>query len=550
MTTDMNDWGPPFANVPNIARYFPAACVEEARARIHYCLQHDLGPSFLVGPPGTGKSLLLEVLAREFASHFRVVSLSSTRLCTRRAFLQWFLNELGLPYQAYAEGELRLSLHNYLTSEELCGAGVILLIDESHLLPVRILEELRFLLNLSSQGRSRVRLVMAGAPTLEDVFARPELESFSQRLNARCYLTSWGRDDVHRYVEAQLAANGDHRHVSFSTDALDAIYQATDGVPRLINQLCRHALSTSSGEQIEIDDRAIQAAWADLQQLPSPWPVPAAQPSEESSVVEFGSLDDESVDDETLLEDAIDEGEGTRGSSMPASGEKELCGQNSVEDPEPAAVLPFETLTADDSLVDHQSGGETPGAPPFIETFNCDAIAGPLGAFSESTLDCQIPAELSAAADTEAAEPEGGQASTRHEAVRVDPFDEHYAEEELVIDEFVHLEDSLASQSPRVTNQLDATLVAEIEASLPARTPATPQRPSATAEGSEPEIYAIPYICQPDGNPAASGDPVLPENQAEPAPPESETRRDDSDSAEVRPLHRRYRTLFAELRRG
>jgi hypothetical protein len=44
---------------------------------------------------------------------------------------------------------------------------MLLLVDETHTLPLRLMEEIRMITNLVREGRPRVRLVMAGSPLLE-----------------------------------------------------------------------------------------------------------------------------------------------------------------------------------------------------------------------------------------------------------------------------------------------------------------------------------------------------------------------------------------------
>ena len=63
------------------------------------------------------------------------------------------------------------------------------------------------LTNLVRGGMPRVRLVLAGSSALEECFAHPELESFSQRLSARCYLGPFGREETAQFVRAQVAAS-------------------------------------------------------------------------------------------------------------------------------------------------------------------------------------------------------------------------------------------------------------------------------------------------------------------------------------------------------
>jgi hypothetical protein len=172
--------------------------------------------------------------------------------------------------------------------------GMLLLVDEAHALPLRLLEEIRLLSNLVRGGQPLVRLVLAGGPVLEERFASPKLDSFSQRLSARCYLEALNRSETQEYIQSQINAVGGRGDQVFSQETCQGVFQATGGVPRLINQVCDHALLlvyVAGRQRIEPTD--IEEAWGDLQQLPTPWNGESkAADSTGGGVIEFGSLDD------------------------------------------------------------------------------------------------------------------------------------------------------------------------------------------------------------------------------------------------------------------
>jgi len=283
----------PFVAAPLVSSYFASESAEAARQTLTRSIDRAEGPGLIIGPAGVGKTLLCRLLAARFQETFQVAMLSSTRILTRKSLLQNILFELGLPYRNMQEGELRLSLLDHLQPNENCPNGILLIVDEAHSLPVRLLEEIRMITNLVRDGQPRVRLVMAGGAKLEEKFASPKLESFNQRIAARCYLEPFGRDDTIDYVLSRLGAAGGNADAIFDDGALRAIYQATDGIPRLINQVCDHALVMAfSGGRQQIDSAGVEEAWADLQQLPGPWQDTAA-PETTGSSIEFGELDAE-----------------------------------------------------------------------------------------------------------------------------------------------------------------------------------------------------------------------------------------------------------------
>jgi type II secretory pathway predicted ATPase ExeA len=288
----------PFASQPQVARYFPAASLEAARKRLGRSIERGDGPGIVVGGAGIGKSLLLQVLAAQYREQFDVVLLACAQLCTRRALLQAIHFELGLDYRRRDEGELRLSLLDTLLSADESTQGLLLLVDETQALASHLLEELRLLTNLSRGGSPRIRLVMAGLPSLEEKFAAPELQSFSQRLAARCYLAPLTRAETEQYVRAQLAASHADADRLVAPRTYDVIFNNSDGVPRIVNQICDRALLLAEARGLEsIDAKLVEAAWSDLQQLPGSIETsPAVEASGASlrpapaSVVEFGAL--------------------------------------------------------------------------------------------------------------------------------------------------------------------------------------------------------------------------------------------------------------------
>jgi type II secretory pathway predicted ATPase ExeA len=285
----------PFASVPQADQYFPAATIENARTTLARCIQRGEGAGLVVGPSGTGKTLLCVLLAEQFRRSFRVATLSCGRLSTRRALFQAILYELGRPYRYMDEGELRLAVVEHLMDGEETSHGLLLLVDEAHTLPLRLLEEIRLLSNLARSGQPVVRLVLAGGAVLEERFASPKLDSFSQRLSARCYLETLSRTETQQYIQWQIDSAGGPGSDMFPGTACESVFQATGGVPRLVNQVCDHALLLAyvAGRRT-IDPADIEEAWSDLQQLPTPWSGESKSDSSGGGVIEFGSLDDSS----------------------------------------------------------------------------------------------------------------------------------------------------------------------------------------------------------------------------------------------------------------
>ena len=306
----------PFSATPCADQYFPATGIEAARQSLERTVRQATGMGLVVGASGVGKSMLATVLAEQFSDSFAVVLLSCGRLGTRRALLQAILHGLGQPYRGMDEGELRLAMIDHLCSDD--RPGLALLVDEGHAMPMRLLEELRLITNLAVQGRPLVRLVLLGSAALEERLATARMESFNQRLVARCYLEPFNQTETDAYIVARISAagSGDSDQSAISPEGRKAVFEATDGIPRLVNQICDHALLWACCQgRPQVDRGIVEEAWADLQQLPTPWNDEANDDRPRGAspaVIEFGGLDEDEDEDEVVESphnsDSSDEG--------------------------------------------------------------------------------------------------------------------------------------------------------------------------------------------------------------------------------------------------
>jgi type II secretory pathway predicted ATPase ExeA len=256
--------------VPRTQFYHPARVIDAALHGIDRAIRRAEGISLVVGPPGTGKSLLLAKVAESVAEDFRVALLSGATICTRRALWQSILAELGQPYRGIDEAELRIAVAELVRGLAAAGSGLVILVDEAHTLPLRLIEELRLLANIPTPLPA-VHLVLAGPASLEERLGDPKMESFSQRIAVRSYLEPLDHAETAAYLRTQTKAAGLDWGKCFEPGCEDAVYTAADGVPRLMNQICDQAIVLVAGAGRRVKPADIAAAWQEIQRLPSPF---------------------------------------------------------------------------------------------------------------------------------------------------------------------------------------------------------------------------------------------------------------------------------------
>ncbi len=286
----------PFLAVPTLERYFPVSSQESAVQSCMRAIQRAEGPVAVIGGTGLGKSMVCLRVVDTFRRNYEVILLDSSQICSRRALLQSLLFQLKMPYRDLSEGELRLSLMDrMLSTHESPTDGFLLVVDEAQSLSAKLLEELRLITNMMRDGMPRVRLVLAGTMRLEEMLGLPQLESLNQRLACRSYLMPLTGPESASYLTHKIELCGAPIHSVFTDDAIRLIHRATDGVPRLLDQVADQALRIAAeSRQRPVSASVVEAAWAQLQQLPLPWSDSSNSHSSSSAhTIEFGSLDED-----------------------------------------------------------------------------------------------------------------------------------------------------------------------------------------------------------------------------------------------------------------
>jgi type II secretory pathway predicted ATPase ExeA len=282
--------------------------MQKALSNVSQCIDRGSGPAMILGAPGVGKSSLLAALGHQYRDQFHIVNMSCSRLDGRQEFLQTVLFELRQPYRGFSEGELRLSLLDFLRSDQQKPNGILLLIDDGENLSVEVLDEIRVVSNFVQDGQPRTRLVLTGGFRLEELLADSRLHSLNQRIAARCFLRSLTHAESDEYVREQIRRSGGDAEALFGDESLQAIFELTEGCPRHINQLCDHVLilCATYGRR-QVDAGMVREAWSDLQCLPDAFSGAQGQSSicqatkelisdqGKWSIIEFGSLEESPV---------------------------------------------------------------------------------------------------------------------------------------------------------------------------------------------------------------------------------------------------------------
>lgn len=194
----------------------------------------------VTGQAGTGKTTAVCSFVEELPSNsHQIIYLGQDqhggnllrRLCVN----------LGIKPKTH-RSHLPLQISQFLTENltEL-GRSVVLVVDESHLLDLGTLEDLRLLTNADFDRRSPLTMVLVGQLVFRRQLRNPGYEALNQRIRFRYALEGLSAEETAAYIKHRLKTAGANEEL-FSADAIRQIFLASGGIPREINNLCSAAL--------------------------------------------------------------------------------------------------------------------------------------------------------------------------------------------------------------------------------------------------------------------------------------------------------------------
>jgi type II secretory pathway predicted ATPase ExeA len=243
---------------------FAGAAAEEAETRLKHLLELR-GIGLLTGEVGCGKTTVCrKVTATLHPGLYRVlyVTLSTGHVLDMYNCIGW---ELGLPAERNRAAAYR-AIHaevSRLASE--ARQRPLLIVDEAHHLRNEVLEDLRLLTNYEMDAERRLTLLFVGLTELRRRLSMAVHESLAQRLVVRHHLTGLTREELPGYLAHRLTLAGSTLPL-FEPAAIEALFQATHGLPRKINRIAHYALSAAAlGKAKQVRVEHLQAALDELQ---------------------------------------------------------------------------------------------------------------------------------------------------------------------------------------------------------------------------------------------------------------------------------------------
>lgn len=263
----------PFGITPDTDFIYASRAHQEGVNTLLIALKSGEGFIKITGEVGTGKTLLCRRLLKSLADEKFITAYLPNPCLSPETLLKSVADEVGLQgLDGCDHYQLLKLLNEALLELAQRGKTVVVLLDEAQAIPLEALETLRLLSNLETEKRKLLQIVMFGQPELDQHLANPAIRQLRQRIAFSFCIAGMHRDELHEYLKHRLRQAGLVAGELFSDDALNALYRASRGTPRLINILANKCLLSVFGEGGQlVRERHVRLAARDTEGAARSW---------------------------------------------------------------------------------------------------------------------------------------------------------------------------------------------------------------------------------------------------------------------------------------
>jgi len=237
----------PFTLTPNTEFFIDLDGHHQALEVIQLALSSGEGFIKITGEVGTGKTLLCRRLLNTLGDEF-VTAYIPNPFLTPDGLMLALAEELDLPVSP-EKGRHHIlgQINTKLMDIRKAGKQVVFLLDEAQAMPEESIEALRLLTNLETESEKLLQVVLFGQPELNDLLNRDSLRQLKQRITFSYVLPVLNQEEVTSYINHRLSRSGFAGVNLFNNKAIEDLFKASAGIPRLINILCHKALLVAYG---------------------------------------------------------------------------------------------------------------------------------------------------------------------------------------------------------------------------------------------------------------------------------------------------------------
>ncbi len=257
-------WGlqaSPFRALSDVRFFYKSPTHEEALARLHFLVDQHRRIGLLLGGPGVGKSLVLEVFAQALRRSGCQVVLVGLIGLNPHELLWQITAKLGAnPGTEENVARLWRRLTDRLIENRLQQQTTVILFDDADAAPEAVLSNIVRLAQHNPSTDARLTLLLAADVKRLDRLGPRLLDLAALRID----LSVWDEAATAGYLQSALAKAG-RLAPAFDDDAVVRLHKLSHGIPRQVNHLADLALLAGAGQELGlVDADTVEAVYGEL----------------------------------------------------------------------------------------------------------------------------------------------------------------------------------------------------------------------------------------------------------------------------------------------
>jgi general secretion pathway protein A len=238
----------PFSLAPDPRYLFRTESLLEVFANLQYGIENGKGIVVVTGEVGCGKTTILRSMLQSLDRSVLAAYIFNPLLSTEE-FFDLLAGEFRLKPQTSKAAMLRMLGHLLMARHEQ-GLRTVLVVDEAHLLPKHLLEEIRLLSNFETNRDKLLQIILCGQPELHDLLAQADLRQLKQRVSLKCSIKPLTAHETSEYIRWRLRIAGARNENLFEPAAIHQVHRFSGGIPRIVNNICDNALLTGFAQSL------------------------------------------------------------------------------------------------------------------------------------------------------------------------------------------------------------------------------------------------------------------------------------------------------------
>jgi len=199
------------------------------------------GLGLVTGPSGVGKSICLRRFVSELPNERYAVHRFGQIPTTPVGFMRALARHLGLRGRQHLADQFEDIREALARHEDEQGAHPVLIMDDAEGMRPATLDLVRRLTATALDGEQHVSILIVGTERLMETLRDPTLVPLRTRFGYAYQLRAFGMEDARNYVQHHIHESGGPERM-FTEGAVTALFSASQGIPRQLNQLALQAM--------------------------------------------------------------------------------------------------------------------------------------------------------------------------------------------------------------------------------------------------------------------------------------------------------------------